>query len=79
VDERQVPVEHNHVVGIEAGLVERARAVVGDVDGHALAAQAASHGVGNPAFVLGDEHTHLAQGSRRALSAGDVPLRTVAA
>ena len=36
----QVAVEHDDVVGVDARLVERGLAVVGDVDGHALAAQA---------------------------------------
>ena len=54
----QVAVEDDHVVGHDARLVERRRAVPGDVDRHALAAQPARDGTGDPWFVLGDQHPH---------------------
>ena len=55
----QVAVEDDDVVGDDARLDQRGCAVVGDVDGHALAAQAAGDGAGQPAFVFGDEHSHV--------------------
>ena len=54
----QVAVEHDDVVGHDARLVERRRAVAGDVDRHALAAQPARDGAGDPGLVLGDQHAH---------------------
>ena len=57
----QVAVEHHDVVGEDARLVERGGAVGRDVDGHALAAQAARDRVGDPAFVLGDQYAHPSQ------------------
>ena len=54
----QVAVEHDHVVGHDARLVERGRAVAGDVDRHPLAAQPAGHGARDPGLVLGDQHAH---------------------
>ena len=54
----QVAVEDDDVVGVDARLVERLGAVGGDVDGHALAAQAARDGVRDARLVLGDQHPH---------------------
>ena len=61
----QVAVEHDHVVGVQPRLVQGGGAVVGHVDRHALAAQSAGQGVGDPAFVLGKQHAHRIQGSER--------------
>jgi hypothetical protein len=58
VDPRQVQVQADQVVGVDGGLVERRVAVVGDVDGVALAAQAASDRVGQVGLVLDNKHTH---------------------
>ena len=59
VSAREVAVEHDDVVVDDAGLQQRARAVVGDVDGHALAAQPAGDGPRQPPFVLCDQDAHL--------------------
>ena len=58
----QVAVEDHHVVGEHACLHQRRCAVVGDVDGHALAAQSAGDGAGQPALVFGDKDSHLIPG-----------------
>ena len=47
MDAGQVAVEDDHVVAVVAGQAEGGGPVVGDVDGHALAAQAAGDGVGH--------------------------------
>src|SRR5918999_351758 len=80
VHDREVAVEHHDVVAVQARLVESGGAVVGDVDGHALAAQPARDGVRDPAFVLGDEHPHLREsngGSRPRTPADAWPLAVV--
>ncbi len=59
VQQRQVTVENQHVVGVEAGLVESFGTVVGDVDRHSLTPKAARNRIGHPAFVLRHEHAHL--------------------
>ena len=46
-----------------ASLVERLLAVVGDVDGVALAAQAAGHRLGQVDLVVDDQHAHAADGT----------------
>ena len=71
VDAGQVAVEHHHVVGVQARLVEGADAVVRHVHRHALTPQPASHRVGDLSFVLGHEHSHSAQSSERRYAAGD--------
>jgi hypothetical protein len=65
VHHRQVAVEHHHVVGVQARLVERAGAVVGNVDRHALAPQPARDRIGDPSLVFGHQHAHPVQGSER--------------
>ena len=79
VEDGQVKVENHHVIRVEARLVEGGGAVVGDIHGHALAAEAAGDRVCNPPFVLGEEHAHSSQGNGPALCAGDLLLRSVAA
>ena len=66
----QVAVEHDDVIGDDAGLDQRGRAVVGDVDGHALAAQAAGNGAGQAALVFGDQDSHLIEDDARFLCVG---------
>ncbi len=56
--DRQVAVEHQDVVAGDQGLLEAGVAVVGDVDGHALAPQAARDRVGERHLVLDDQHPH---------------------
>ena len=77
----QVAVEHDDVIGRQTRLVERAGAVVRDVDGHALTPKPAGDRVCDPAFVLGQEHAHPKQGSEgeAALCAGDLRPRSLAA
>jgi hypothetical protein len=58
----QVAVEHHDVIGEHAGLHQGRCAVVGDVDGHALAAQSTGDGTGQPALVFGDQDSHLIPG-----------------
>jgi hypothetical protein len=55
----QVAVEHDHVVVDHARLHERARAVVGDVDGHALAPQPAGDRPREALLVLRNQDPHL--------------------
>jgi len=64
VDPREVAVEHHDVVGDDPRLEERLRAVGRDVDGHALAPQAARDRGRDPRLVLGDQHAHGRDGIR---------------
>ena len=58
VQRREVPVEHDDVVGMHARVEERLRPVERDVDRRALAAQAAGDRVGDARLVLGDQDPH---------------------
>jgi hypothetical protein len=58
VEHGQVAVEQDDVVGHDPRLVEGGGAVVGDVHRHALAAQPAGEGGGDPLLVFGDEDAH---------------------
>ena len=51
-------VEHDHVEGGGARGADRLVAVLDEVDGEALAEQAAPERGGEPPVVLDDEHTH---------------------
>ena len=55
---RQVAVEDDDVVVVEARLLEAAEAVQGRVDGHALLAQPARDRAGESFLVLDDEYAH---------------------
>ena len=61
----QVAVEHHHVVSGDRRLLVPGLAVVRDVDGHPLAAQATGDGVGQRTLVLDHQHPH-----QRACSSG---------
>ena len=54
----QVAVEHDHVVAGQRRLAIALVAVVGDVDGHALAAQATGHRLRQLDFVLHHKDSH---------------------
>ena len=58
VDARKVAVEEDHVVGVEIDLRNGLVAVVGDVDGHPLVAQAFGDPVGMAGHVLDHEDPH---------------------
>jgi hypothetical protein len=58
VDLGQVAVQDEDVVADHARLLERHGAVARDVHGHALAAQAAGHRLGELGVVFGEEHAH---------------------
>jgi hypothetical protein len=58
VHHRQVPVEHDHVVGGEAGLGQGGRAVVGDVHRQAGVAQSLGDLPGQRDVVFGHQHPH---------------------
>ena len=58
VDAGQVAVEDDDVVVVLAGQAQGGGPVVGDVDGHALAAQAAGDGVGHDPPVFHHEQSH---------------------
>jgi hypothetical protein len=58
VHPRQVTVEHQHVVVVQVELEGGVHAVIGDVDGHALIAQAFGDIVGQPLDILGDQDPH---------------------
>ena len=57
----QVPVEHDHVVGVHPDPLQRGVAVVADVDGHGQPAQPLGDGVREELFVLHDQHPHAGQ------------------
>jgi hypothetical protein len=57
-DDRQVAVEHHHVVVVDRQPLEGGVAVVGHVDGHGVPAQATGDGVGQQPLVLHDQHPH---------------------
>jgi len=73
----QVPVEDEHVVGVHVEFEEGVRAIVGDVGGYALVAQALSDVVGEPLDVLGDQDPY--PGTPAAAGWAGAPARTVAA
>jgi hypothetical protein len=58
----KVAVEDHHVVREDPRLHQGRCAVVGDVDGHALAAQSTGDGTGQPALVFGDQNSHFVSG-----------------
>ena len=58
MDDRQVPVQDDHVVAVGGGLLQRHAPIGRDVDGHPLPAQAAGDGVGQGLLVFHHEHTH---------------------
>jgi hypothetical protein len=53
-----VPVEHRHVVPVHGETLQGAVAVVDDVDGHGLPAQALGNRVGHQFLVLRHQHPH---------------------
>ena len=59
MDDGQVAVEHHDVVAVDGDPIEGGAAVVGDVDGHRLPAQATGDGVGQYLLVLDHQHSHL--------------------
>ena len=61
VGARHRDVEADQVVGVDADLVERLVAVVGDVDGVALAAQAPGQGIGQVDLVFDHQQAHAPQ------------------
>ena len=63
----QVQVEADHVVVVDARLVDGLVPVVGDVDGVALPTQAARDRVGQVGLVLDDQHPHALNGSCHAI------------
>ena len=63
----EVAVQHDHVVGVEVELGSAGESVVGDVDGHALVAQALGDQVRELRLVLDDQDPHAGTGARRAL------------
>ncbi len=58
VEERQIAIEHDHVVGDDVRAEQRVLAVVGDVDGHALAAQNGRDRRCQSRMILDHEHPH---------------------
>ena len=60
VHEREVAVEDDHVVVVDADAFQGGRAVVHDVDGHGLPAQSGGHRIGEQLLVLDDEYAHVA-------------------
>ena len=60
VDEREVAVEHDHVVVVDPDALQGGGAVVHDVDGHGLPAQSGGHRIGEQLLVLDDEYAHVA-------------------
>lgn len=60
VHEREVPVEDDHVVVVDADALQGGRTVVHDVDGHGLPAQSGGHRIGEQLLVLDDEYAHVA-------------------
>ena len=58
VDHRQVAVEDDDVVVVDADPLQRRGAVVHDVDGHGLPAQPGGHRIGEQLLVLDDEYAH---------------------
>ena len=59
VEARQVAVEHEHVVADDPRLDQRVGSVRREVDGHPLPPQPARDRIGQPPFVLCDQHAHL--------------------
>jgi hypothetical protein len=66
----QVPVEHDHVVGVHTDPLQRGVAVVADVHGHGQPAQPLGDGVREKLFVLHDQHTHARQSGGAGVKAG---------
>jgi hypothetical protein len=62
----QVAVEHHHVVPGDQRQFVPDRTVVGDVDGHALAPQAARDRVGEVVLVFDHEYPHRTVSSHAA-------------
>ena len=60
----QVPVEHEHVVGVDGEPVQRRVAVERDVGRDRLAAEAGLQRLREVELVLGDQHAHPSQGRR---------------
>ncbi|CAM5717893.1 hypothetical protein SGLAM104S_06488 [Streptomyces glaucescens] len=60
VHEREVAVEDDHVVVVDADAFQGGRTVVHDVDGHGLPAQPGGHRIGEQLLVLDDEYAHVA-------------------
>jgi hypothetical protein len=58
VHTRQVAIENHDVIGEDPCFVERFVALLGDVDGDALASQAAGHRIGDSLLVLGHQNPH---------------------
>jgi hypothetical protein len=58
VHDRQVAVEHDHVIGRLRGGVQRRRAVVHGVHGHPGLTQPLSDPVGKRRMVLDHQHPH---------------------
>lgn len=61
---RQVPVEHDDVLGVAGKRGCRVGSVVGDVDGHTLVAQSFGHDVGEMPRVLDDKYSHAGSPGR---------------
>ncbi len=59
VHDRQVAVEHDDLVGVDCGLLERGGPVMSQVDGHSLAPQAPGDGVGQIGLIFHHQHPHL--------------------
>jgi hypothetical protein len=59
VDDRQVAVEHDHVIGRVGGGLKRRRAVVHGVHRHPGLSQSLSDPAGQRHMVLGHQHSHL--------------------
>jgi len=59
VHDRQVPVEHHHVVVVHAHTFERRAAVVHDVDRMRLVPQALGHRVREQRLVLDHQDPHV--------------------
>lgn len=57
--EREVPVEHDHVVVVHSDALQGGRAVVHDVHGHGLPAQSGGHRIGEQLLVFDDEYAHV--------------------
>ena len=64
MDARQVPVEDDHIVGVDVELGRGFQPVAGDVHCHALVAQALGQYVGEGPRVLGHQHSHSATPAR---------------
>ena len=76
VDAGQVAVEHDHVVGVDPGALERGPAIEGDVDGQGLTTEHVRDRLGELLMVFDEAATpsrlllgHLRVVARRALDA----------